>query len=273
MACIGEKWLFGEGPRIYGKICGVTTEDKIILDGSQSLTNRIQNCKHFFHVRSTSPFHSEAFGKEFACDFVDDYYPKLKDSLPPAEVETFYCDYREEDAPPTPELAVDGNGILELDGSEEIKRTFRLQDRRNHRIAILFLPLFEEAVISGNVPTGDNIFFPYSVSDGNSEKVGSEGFFQAIENVVAILQINETDFNESYAQPITRIFKYSTKRGEATKGFISFTFEIKREACDNDSVPIGLDEGYPGVDSDFPPTPKVDKDEEYCSTDCSTESD
>ena len=52
----------GPEPELYGRVCGVTSENKALLDDKHSVIDRLQDCKNFFFVKDSSPLDAAAFG-------------------------------------------------------------------------------------------------------------------------------------------------------------------------------------------------------------------
>ena len=59
-------------PELYGRVCGVTTEDETLLNDKDSAKDRLQNCKNFFFVKDSSPLDAAAIGDGTATiDFLE----------------------------------------------------------------------------------------------------------------------------------------------------------------------------------------------------------
>ena len=162
----------GTDPNLYGWVCASTTEDKDLL----SITNGVpdlakltpaqlrailKNCKNYFFERDATPIASSNFSLDTLLKVVDIFSPEVSKSIPPDEIFGLMRNPTVAGATPkyTPPLSESkimanskGVSIATLDGSTytlNLQRTFTLKDYRNHRIAVIFLPLLSSTDVGG----------------------------------------------------------------------------------------------------------------------------
>ena len=90
--CVSFKKLVVEGKdrKLYGALCGVTSEDEFILLDEAQITDRLRNCRPFFYERDKTPLYSNTFDEDLIGALLDIFAPDMKDKLPPDDLLALY---------------------------------------------------------------------------------------------------------------------------------------------------------------------------------------
>ena len=86
----------GPEPELYGRVCGVASEDEYITKGDISVQEQTQNCKDFWVHKDHEPFGSPILPFESIAMVVKKILPDLVEILPPGDL---VDSYRWSDAP------------------------------------------------------------------------------------------------------------------------------------------------------------------------------
>ena len=225
------------GRRLYGLVCGVTSEDEFIGLDKAEATEKIRNCRPFFFQRDKTPLATERISRELLDQIIQTFAPELEDSLPPEDLLALY----EFDTTPP-----------EISGEKEynVSKTFHLADKRNQRILLIVLPLFAAEKTACGTFLG---FIPALTKPVDCVIYPQEGFTTAPQKFPGILEIRDKDF---YENPYISQERVLTLREGGNEGdAVSFHFDIKREACASETAEEPLP--FPAL-----PPPDEDSDED-----------
>ena len=238
--CVSFKKLVVEGRsrKLYGALCGVTSEDEFILLDEAQITDRLRNCRPFFYERDETPLYSNTFDEDLIGALLAIFAPDMKDKLPPDDLLALYDSGDSE--PPLIEKGEHWEGEHwegEDDGAyatswTDINWTFRLKDKRNHRVILLALP-----ILSAESTACGNIFwiFPDLRKPIDCVLLPYEGFSSKPGEYPGILQIMDKDFYDNPFVPQEKILVF--RESEDDEDSVSFHFEVERGACENESPP------------------------------------
>ena len=126
-------------PELYGRVCGVTSENEALLDDKHSVIDRLQDCKNFFFVKDSSPLDAAAFGDGTA---TIDLLETLGLDLLPEDAKDLFDSYKGTVAAPT----TFATGAKEKDINISYK--FMVADKLNHFFVIMFLPILDADTLS-----------------------------------------------------------------------------------------------------------------------------
>lgn len=216
--CLHFKKLELEQSReLYGLVCGVTSEDAFIKLDNAEATEKIRNCRPFFFVGDDDPLATNTIGDGILNALIDLFAPEMREKLPPDDLMELY---ESDDEAPTIEA-----------GSKNynIRRTFRLEDKRNQRILLMALPIFDaESTACGGIIHG---LLSREVTD--CVLYSKRGFTTKAGVYPAILEIRDPDFYSNPFAPQERVLVL--EENEARGGSVKFHFEVERRTCENES--------------------------------------
>ena len=226
--CLSFKKLeLDKDRRLYGLLCGVTSEDEYITLSDTEVSEKLRNCRPFFYKRDDSPVASGAIEYSLLQQLVEALAPDMKESLPPADLLSLYDSGDASSAPPAPKIS---KGETEYD----IHRSFKLKDKRNHRVLLIALPIFSAVSVACDTFLG----FPTSKHVYDCVFYPREGFTSPASSFPGVLEIRDQDFYDNPHQVQKRVLVMGRKDKQNQK--ISFHFELRREACATESGPIEL---------------------------------
>ncbi len=219
------------GPKLYGRVCAAPSEDDYILIEDLEVQDRTQNCKDFFSVRDDDPVNGWGLTINELGSLLQSYLPDKLASLPEDDLVAMYRG--DSDAPG---VLLDRtryeNEEIEYATVVNVSRTIRLEDRRNHRIIFVFMPIFEETD-SFCALTNDPVFKPVKSEDG----------FDTAEDLPGIDQVLDRHFDANPRLPVRRSYTMSTDGTcvgavpfGGPSGSATFVFKIERNACANETV-------------------------------------
>ena len=119
------------------------------------------------------------------------------------------------------------------------QHTFRLKDRRNHRVLIVVLPLLD-----------DDITIPLSKTVADDVIYPKTGMTTPRDSLPAVLHIRDKEFNQNPHASVKHVISLSkgtvAANNEDLASKINLHFTVKRQACDNEIVwPTA--QAWPGV--------------------------
>ncbi len=207
-------WLGSDGgkdPALYGKLCGTTSEDENITADIESIGEKIRNCRDFFFATDDTPLTSDLINREVLDSLIKNFAPDT--ALPPEELLDIYRG--NERAPPLKLVEDNNDASLKY---VEIKKsmTFRLEDKRNHRILLVGLPIFVRA----QTAISDNPLYPKS------------GFTTAAKKLPGILEILDRDVPAlSGVVPLRKNLVFSLDPDSPSAATSTFIFTVHRRSC------------------------------------------
>lgn len=189
-------------PRLYGRICAVSSEDPNLLRDDIDLEQMLSGCKNLWFVQDDAPF--AAAWIVSAAGFVTDIF----DDQDLQDIQAMYTDAASNPA----------TIIRETDHLQNTVAEISLQDYLNNRLLIVFLPIIKDDNLT------DDILADTEQLNG-TDVDGTEHYPIIIQTLNSELptgggEVTKTKILKHQGRTGTVQYKFKINRGECSGGFI-----------------------------------------------------
>ncbi len=268
-------------PKLYGWICASSSEDSSLLsiasiakndpNGIQASTltaaqvrSFLVNCKNYFFERDATPAANQLLNLDTLIQVASIFVPDVAKNLPSDEIFALLRSPPNNFTTTLEHSTIMGTSVQSITATGynlNIKRTFTLKDRFNHKIILIVLPILgsldtgASSSLAGLLSATDDIYYPYDGLDTNKGMIPGLKLFGSSDfqrnpflKISSPIRISTKSSLGGVIPGLGSSYVLDSNSSPGTAGQATFNFSIQQGRCATEySGPLDRYPDYQGV--------------------------